>query len=46
MDRSNVIQRIDSKLMEQFNQEKIHWRSVLTRIVAIVKNIDLEDTTK
>jgi hypothetical protein len=39
MDRRNVIQRIDSKLMEQVNKEKIYWRSVLTRIVVIVKKL-------
>lgn len=30
IDRGNIIQRIDSKLMEQVNQEKIYWRSVLS----------------
>ncbi|XP_025191154.1 zinc finger MYM-type protein 1-like [Melanaphis sacchari] len=39
MDRGNVTQRIDSKLMEQVNQEKIYWKNVLTRIVAIVKKL-------
>lgn len=39
IDRGNVVQRIDSKLMEQVSQEKIYWRSVLTRIVAIVKKL-------
>jgi len=39
MDRGNTIQRIDSKLIEQVNQEKIYWRSVLIRIVAIVKKL-------
>ncbi|KAF0759466.1 zinc finger MYM-type protein 1-like [Aphis craccivora] len=39
MDRGNVTQRIDSKIMEQVNQEKIYWRSVLTRIVSIVKKL-------
>lgn len=35
--RSNLLKRVDAKLALQLNEEILYWRSVLKRVVAVVK---------